>query len=126
MRRERGFTLVEVLIALSIMSVVLLALGSLTASYLHVVTVGDRKAAALQLVDSRIDQIQMDPQYGSLEGTYAGTETNFPTLTGFTRVTTIVHVGGLGQAVDYKKITVTVQGPTLAQPVSRSVTVAAP
>jgi type II secretion system protein I len=124
MTRKRGFTLVEVLIALAIMSVVLLALGSMTASYLHVVTVGDRNAAALQLVDSRVDQIQMDPQYATLEATYVGVESGFATLAGFTRTTTITHI--TAGTLDYKKITVTVAGPTLAQPVSRSVTVAAP
>ncbi len=126
MKTERGFTLVEVLMALIVISTVILALGSTTGSFLHIVTVGDRKASALQLVDSRIDQIQMDPNYGGLDTTYSGTESGFASLPGFMRTTTIVRVGGLGQTTDHKKITVTVQGPGLAQPVSRSVTVAAP
>ncbi|KPJ90517.1 MAG: hypothetical protein AMS18_10665 [Gemmatimonas sp. SG8_17] len=126
MKKESGFTLVEVLMALVIISTVLLALGGTTGSFLHIVAAGDRNASALQLADSRIDQIQMDPNYGGLDTTYAGTESGFASLPGFTRTTTIVRIGGLGQATDHKKITVTVQGPGLPHPVSRSITVAAP
>ena len=49
-----------------------------------------------------------------------------PALPGFSRHTDIVHFGGVGQPNDYKKITVTVSGPGLLAPVSRTVTVAAP
>ena len=126
MRDEKGFTLVEVIIAMLIMSTVLLAMAGATASLIHVVTVADRNTAALQLVDSRVEQIQLDPNYASLDSTYVGSETNFPTLTGYVRRTNIVRFGGTGQAVDYKKITVTVTGPGLLQPVARTITLAAP
>ncbi len=126
MRAKNGFTLIEVMIAMVIMSTVLLAMVAATSSLIHVVTVADRNASALQLVDSRIERIQLDPDYVSLESEYARTETNFPTLDGFVRTTTIVRFGGSGEAVDYKKITVTVTGPGVPDPVSRTVTMAAP
>ncbi len=126
MRNEKGFTLVEVIIAMVIMSTVLLAMVGATASLIHVVTVADKNQAALQLVDSRIERIQMDPNYASLDSAYVGTETNFPTLTGYIRTTTIVRFGGAGQQTDYKKVTVTVTGPGVPDPVSRTITVAAP
>ncbi len=126
MRTKNGFTLIEVMIAMVIMSSVLLAMVAATSSLIHVVTVADRNSSALQLVDSRIERIQMDPGYASLDTAYVGTETNFPTLDGFIRTTTIVRFGGSGQAVDYKKVTVTVTGPGVPAPVSRTITLAAP
>lgn len=126
MRSKNGFTLVEVVMAMAIMSTVMIGMASMTASLLHVISVGDRKASALQLIDSRIDQVQMDPNYGGLDSTYAGTESDFVEFPGLTRTTVIVHVGGGGSPVDHKKITVTVQGTGLPQPLSRSVTVGAP
>ncbi len=126
MRKENGFTLVEVIIAMLIMSTVLLAMVGATASLIHVVSVADRNSSALQLVDSRIERVQMDPNYAGLDSTYAGTESDFPTLPGYVRTTTIVQFGGTGQAVDYKKVTVTVTGPGLTDPVARTITMAAP
>ena len=126
MRRERGFTLIEVMIALAIISAVLLAMATATASFVHIVSVEDRKTSALQLVDSRIEAIQMDPNYAGIDTTYAGTEGSLPTMPGYTRRTTVLHVGGSGQTLNYKKVTVTVSGPGLAQPMSRTITVGVP
>jgi prepilin-type N-terminal cleavage/methylation domain-containing protein len=126
MKNERGFTLIEVMMALTIIAGVLLAMGAATASFVHEVAVGNRNAMALQLVDDRIETVQTDPYYAGLDTAYAGTETDFPTLPGYTRTTTILAVGGAGQSVNYKKVTVTVAGPGLAQPVARTITVGAP
>ena len=126
MKNERGFTLIEVMMALTIIAGVLLAMGAATASFVHEVAVGNRNAMALQLVDDRIETVQADPYYAGLDTAYAGTETDFPTLPGYTRTTTILAVGGAGQSVNYKKVTVTVAGPGLAQPVARTITVGAP
>ena len=126
MRTERGFTLIEIMIALVILTVVILGMATAAAQVVHVVTVTDRSTAAIQLADSRIEEIQLDPDYNGLDSTYAGTETDFPSLPGYTRQTQIVRVGGLGQATDHRKITVTVNGPGLTQPIKRTVTVAAP
>jgi type II secretion system protein I len=126
MRSSRGFTLIEIMIALVILTVVVLGLATATAQVVHVVTLSDRNAAAIQLADSRIEEVQMSPDYNGLESLFAGTESSFPELPGYTRETKIQRVGGLGQNQDYKKITVTVTGPGVPDPVARTVTVAAP
>lgn len=126
MRERTGFTLVEVMIALVILSLVILGMAATTGSFVRVVAESDRMAAAVQLADDRIEQVQMDPNYGGLDSLYAGVESNFPTLAGFTRETRIVRVGGAGQPVDYKKVTVIVAGPGLPTRVERTVSVAAP
>jgi len=126
MRKERGFTLIEVMMALVIIAIVLLAMVTATASFVHLVSVEDRKTSALQLVDGRLEAIQMDPNYAGLDTAYAGTEGSLPTMPGYTRATTILQFGGSGQTVNYKKVTVTVTGPGLPQPVSRTITVGVP
>lgn len=126
MRSSGGFTLIEIMIALVILTVVVLGLATATAQVVHVVTLSDRNAAAIQLADSRIEEVQMSPDYNGLESLFAGTESSFPDLPGYVRETKIQRVGGVGQNHDYKKITVTVTGPGVSDPVARTVTVAAP
>jgi hypothetical protein len=103
-----------------------MALGVASSHFIQDVTLIERRAAAMDLVDSRIDQVQMDPVYPGLDTRWAGSETGFPTLTSYVRTTMIRHVGGLGQANDYMEVTVTVTGPGVTPPVSRTITIAAP
>lgn len=121
-----GFTLVEVILALTILLVVLMMLATSTGKTVHTVATASAQEAAIELAMSRIEQIRADPQYNTIDSIYAKTETGFPTLPGYTRVTKVVRVGGVGLPNDYKKITVTVTGPGVTPPVSRSATVAAP
>jgi prepilin-type N-terminal cleavage/methylation domain-containing protein len=125
--RRTGFTLVEVMIALVILMVVLLGMARLTAGMTHAVTTGGQQQAAVELAESRVAQIQAEPTYTALESLYVATETNFPTLQGFSRQTIIVRdTGSVTQPHDWKRVTVSVQGPGLLAPVSRTVTRAAP
>jgi prepilin-type N-terminal cleavage/methylation domain-containing protein len=121
-----GFTLVEVVLALTILLVVLMLLATNTGRTVHTVATAAAQQAAIELAMDRVEQVRADPQYNTIDSIYATTETSFPTLPGFTRVTRVVHVGGVGQPNDYKKITVTVTGPGVSPPISRSTTVAAP
>ena len=123
----RGFTLIEVMIALVILMVVILGMGRLTATMSHTVATGGQQQAAVELAEGRVAQIQADPDYPALESLYVATETSFPTLPGFTRQTVILHDSGTAaQKHDWKKVTVTVQGPGLLVPVSRTITRGAP
>lgn len=126
MSSRRGFTLIEVILALTILLVVLMLLATSTGRTVHTAATASAQASAQELAMDRIESIRADPRYDALDTLYTGTETSFPTLPGYTRTTRIVHVGGLGQANDYKAITVSVTGPGLTAPVARSTTVAAP
>jgi prepilin-type N-terminal cleavage/methylation domain-containing protein len=122
---RRGFTLVEVIVALVILAVVLLGMASTMGGFVRSVGSADRQAAALTAVEDRITAITLHPDYGSLDTAFAGTETSVNGLPGATRTTVITQVGGLGQATNHKNITVTVNGTGLT-PVARTITVAAP
>lgn len=126
MKNRSGFTLIEVILALTILLVVMMMLANTTGKTVHTAATSANQEAAIQLAMDRVDQVRADPNYARLDSVYARTETSFPTLSGFTRVTSIVHTGGPGLPNDYKKVTVTVSGPGLLAPVVRTVTVAAP
>ena len=127
MDNRRGFTLIEVILALTILLVVMMMLASTTGKTVHIAVTSSSQEAAIQLAMDRVEQVRADPQYGGLDSTYAKTETGFPTLPGFSRRTDIVRVGGVGQTIgDYKKVTVTVTGPGVSPAVVRTVTVGAP
>ena len=124
MKSRNGFTLIEVVLALSMLLIVMLTLVTMTGRAVRVSTTSDREQAAIQLVSDRTDLVRTDPDYLGLDTMYVATETSFPTLIGFTRTTQIVRTTSSRQ--DYKTITVTVNGPGLVAPVQRTVTVAAP
>ena len=123
---DRGFTLIEVMIALVLLTAVMLGTAQLTATMVHTAATSGQQTAAVELAESRLAQIRVDPNYAGLESLYVVTETTFPTLSGFRRQTQILHVSSLAPPSDYKKITVTVNGPGLLVPVTRTVSVAAP
>jgi type IV pilus modification protein PilV len=126
MTNQRGFTLIEVVVALTILVVVIMGFISMTGQTTKVAATSDRQEAAIQLASDRIDQIRTDPNYAHLDSTglYVGTESSFPTLPGYQRTTTIVQTTSSGN--DYKRVTVSVTGPGLTTPVTRTVTVAGP
>lgn len=125
MQRD-GFTLVEIMFALVLLMVVVLGMMSSTGRFIHTVAKSDIEVIAQQMADDRIQTVLMDPNYGVIDTVYAGTESVFPGLTGFTRVTQISHVGGGGLPTDHKRLFVVVDGPGLDQPIKRSATIAAP
>lgn len=126
MRSKQGFTLVEVMIALVILMVVVVGFMSTSSRLMHTVAINDRQEAAIRLAYDRIEMVRLEPRYTKLESLFVATETSFPTLPGFTRVTAMSLVGGPGQPTDHKKVTVTITGPGLLAPVKRTTTVAAP
>lgn len=124
MNPRSGFTLIEVILALTILLVVMMMLANTTGRTVHTAATGANQEAAIQLAMDRVEKVRSDPNYNGLDTAYAKTETGFPTLAGFVRVTKIVRTTGGNN--DFKRITVTVTGPGLATPVVRTVTVAAP
>lgn len=124
---NRGFSIIEMVIAILILSTGVLGMGATAEFMLSTASNAGIKAEALQAVEGRLSQISIDPRYTEMSTLYAGTETDMPGE-GYERVTTISHTKTLlnGRYTDYKVVTVSVSGGGLPEAVSRSLTLAAP
>jgi len=126
---RKGFTVVEVLVALTLLAVVVLGLSSTTARLNRTAVDNRQKVVAIELLQDRLRLIAMDEEYAQLRNRYEGVENDIPGYPGFRRTTTIQRInqpGVGGRSLDYYRVTVTVQGPGLDAPVSRTTTIAAP
>ena len=119
-----GFTLVEVLIALAMLSVVLLAAAASTTKYLGVITRNRMRIQAAAVADAQIAKVRVSPAYDSLTVRFDSTRSGVP-FPGYTRSTRVIR-SGAGSTTDVTKIRVTVSGPELSSPVIRYATIAAP
>lgn len=127
--RRAGFTLLELIVAMVILSVAILGLGSTTASLVRSVAEEEIRFAAVQVVEDRISEIRMDPRYGGLEALYQEEESDLAGMDGFTRRTEVERFEAPtsgGRVFDYTVVVVTVDGPGLENPISRRFAVAAP
>jgi type II secretion system protein I len=119
-----GFTLVEVLIALAMLSIVLLAAAASTTKYLGVITRNRMRIQAAAVADAQIAKVRVSPAYDSLTVRFDSTRSGVP-FAGYTRSTRVIRTGA-GSTTDVTKIRVTVSGPELSSPVVRYATIAAP
>lgn len=122
-----GFTLVEITVALVILSAAILGLTGSAAKLTTAAAGAELRALALSSVEDRIAEVQMEKRYDKIESAFAGVESNALGLAGFTRTTSVNHVKTTGPgAVDYKVVSVVLDGPQLTAPISRQIVIAAP
>ena len=128
MVQRDGFTIVEILLALLLLSFVVLGFQAATGEIIHYAAQSDRQLVAVQLVEDRLALIRLDPDYEALEPRYESTESTIHGFAGLTRSTVISRtmVTEATGVLDYTRITVTVDGNGLREPVARTVVVAAP
>lgn len=121
-----GFTMVEMIIAILILTVAILALAGSATRLGRVSADTEVRALALQVVEDRIALIRLQPLYTKLDSIYGETGTSIPGMDGFTRRTSITRVEQEGEGdrmIDFTRVTVTVDGPILSTPISRTVVV---
>jgi len=128
MRAREGFSLVEVIVSLTLLSVVIMALSGTAAQYAHNVSISGARAAAMQMANDRIDEIQMHPRYGEIATVFSGSELDVYGVRDALRRTTVRRQADTLSTgvVDMTKVTVEVEYPGLLQPISRTMIVAAP
>jgi Tfp pilus assembly protein PilV len=121
-------TLIEIIIALTILATVLLGMGQFAFNFSRVERQSEARTIAVNLADQRLSEVRASPNYSGMETNYAGTEATISGFPGFSRVTTIIRTGGPRPTYtnDFKTVTVTVTGPPMKTPVTKTVVVAAP
>jgi type II secretory pathway pseudopilin PulG len=124
-----GFSLVEMIIAILILTGAVLGIASSTGGLIASASETEMEFAALQSVEDRLALIRLDPRYGLLDSIFSGAETGLPGLHGLTRTTRVtrsrVQMDG-GTLLDYTTVTVTVSGDRLEDAVSRKLILGAP
>ena len=122
MRSDRaGFTLMEVLIAMVILGIALLGVqAAMTDRLLGDMGRQNRRATAMQLATSRLQAIQVDPDYLGLSTSYVSSGDTIAGFPGYKRVTLVSVAQG------FTTVTVRVIGPGQRDTVSRTAVVGAP
>ena len=133
LKDESGFSLVELAIAITIMSAALLAVPLAGAKFSKTVSTNRIRNEANAVADAWVARCRAEPNYAALDsnvtGKCRGTVTNVGTYA-FTRTTTVVTdatLSGIADSLnDYKRVTVVVSGGGLATTVTRTITIAKP
>ena len=127
-RLRRGMTLIEVMIAIVIMSGAMIGLARFGAQFEHLTATSGDTSLASDLATLRLEQIKAYRVYTSIVATYNGvTETYVgdPIYNGFTRKTVATQCAGCPTASnDYITVTVTVTGRSLVSSVQKTTIIA--
>ena len=125
-RPRHGLSLVEVIVALSILGGVLLALGMFSARLSQATSNGRIRVTAAQLAADRLETVKTAPRYSAIESLYVATEGTVAGFPGYSRRTWVQRVGGaVTDTIDYKVVTVQVSNAQMQGNV-RKTTVIAP
>lgn len=124
--RHSGFSLVEVVVALVILSTAVLGLASSATRLTTTAAAAQLRVLAMESVQDQLARVRLDPRYGALDSLYTGTENGLFGINGVTQTTTVVHIQRTSPGLDFKKISVSVTGPMLSPPVARQIVIAAP
>jgi prepilin-type N-terminal cleavage/methylation domain-containing protein len=124
---NKGFTIVEVVISLVILAVAIIGLSSTTARLAQVASHAETRALALQAVEDQISRVRLHPIYQQLDSVFSETGVEVPNMPDYTRSTTLTRViepgERSGKYIDFTRITVSVDGPGLEEPISRTVAI---
>lgn len=114
--------------AVVLLSFMVMGFQAATGKIIHYAAQSDREAVATQLVEDRLDLIRLDPTYEGLEIRHESGDEALVGFPGLTRRTEIVRTYRREDTgvLDYTTITVTVSGPSLRSPVSRTIVIGAP
>jgi prepilin-type N-terminal cleavage/methylation domain-containing protein len=125
---RRGMTLIEVMIAIVILSGAMLGLAKFGGKFEHTTATASDMSLASDLAVARVEQIKAYRIYTSLVATYNNVTETFPVdpvYKAFTRVTRVTRCAGCPTANnDYITVTVTVSGRSLVAPIAKTTIIA--
>ncbi len=125
-------TLIEVIIAVMILSGTLIGLSNFTRRFQHLTNNHDALAIASELATGRMEVLKLHRTYSTLVSAFDGTTETSSTAAnpsmsqfpGYTRTTAAVRTGPSSTA-DYVTVTVTVTNTATSTTVSKSLVIAA-
>lgn len=123
--RRAGFSLIEVIVALMLLTAVVLALGGFTAKFAQANSQAHLVIAANEIAAQRLDEVRQQPTYAAIDllKDSAGIRYDFQT---FGRQTIVKRIGGATtDSADYRLVTVLVTHPSMKKMVSKTTAVAA-
>lgn len=104
-----GMTLIEVMVALVILSGSLIAMGNFMGKFAHAQRRAGMHADAVDLASDVMDSVQHDSSYAAIPGDFQKTATIARDGASFTRSTVVKQIGGaVTSNVNYLIITTTV------------------
>jgi len=119
-------TLVEVMMALTILAAAMLSIGAYMSKFAKAVASSDVKATANEIAADQIETVKGAPRYAAIDSMYVGIVAMTGSYAGYTRQTLVTRTGGLpADFYDYKTITVIVTNPRLSSPVKKTDIIAA-
>jgi prepilin-type N-terminal cleavage/methylation domain-containing protein len=122
---RRGMSLIEVIVAMMILTGVLLALGGFTAKYAQASGQAQFVITANELASQRLDAVRTQPSYSAIN-LLAGSTTTKADFRFYTVSTQVKQIGGaVTDSIDYKLVTVIVTHPSMRKPVTKTTAVAA-
>ena len=119
---RRAMTLMEVMVAMVILTGALLGMGKFITNFSHSTADGALSSTASDLVLDRIEFVKASTPYANLT-TYIATEGAIPNYPGFTRQTQVLRTNNA--TTDYTAVTVTVTHPSLSRPVKKTTIIGA-
>jgi prepilin-type N-terminal cleavage/methylation domain-containing protein len=131
MTTRRGFTLVEVMVALVMLTIVALGLGRFVGSFLRSTSDSNVRIVATSVANERLELIRADPRYTRLRTLYGaatpGADTlGFPGFPTMRRRTVIIRDTTSTARRDLTTITVRVTHPSMRDTVSLTIARARP
>jgi prepilin-type N-terminal cleavage/methylation domain-containing protein len=127
LRSRAGLTLIEVIVALSILGGVLLGLGLFSTRLSQSTSTAKIRVEAAQLAAEQLEAAKSQQRYSQVDSFYIASEASIAGHPGFTRQTWVQRIGGaVTDTIDYKIVTTQVGHTQLAGATVRKTTVIAP
>lgn len=118
-----GFTLVEIMFAVSIVTTAIIGLAAFVPKFMNTSSKGAVVSAASDLAVDQVETIKAFPTFATLETTFNGTLVGFPTCASCSRTTTIVHDSSATS--NYKIVTVQITSPLLSTTIAKTTVIPA-
>jgi prepilin-type N-terminal cleavage/methylation domain-containing protein len=127
MQNRRGFTLIEILVAIVVLGILAVGVARFSALFGKALANSSVRVVAAGVASDQLQLIRADPRYTTLVALYNGkTATGFPDYPNMKQLTTVVRDQSGAPARDRTTVTVRVVDPSMPDTVSVTSVIASP